>query len=167
MASTVDVERLREHEASDEETKSKVGQLASMINESRRVVFYTGAGVSTSAGVGDYRGPTGAWTKRRQTELEELVATSKASSDEVAELTLIKSEAEKKDKADVKVKKVLMMDAQPTLTHMAQATLIHCGKAKAVVTTNLGNLRCTSYRAEAAAWCRVVESLTEVMHLCM
>jgi mono-ADP-ribosyltransferase sirtuin 6 len=32
-----------------------------MMKESKYTVFYTGAGVSTSCGVGDYRGPSGAW----------------------------------------------------------------------------------------------------------
>jgi NAD-dependent SIR2 family protein deacetylase len=44
-----------------------------MVKESKYTVFFTGAGVSTSSGVSDYRGPNGAWTKRRIAELQQSV----------------------------------------------------------------------------------------------
>jgi NAD-dependent SIR2 family protein deacetylase len=43
-----------------------------MVRKSKYTVFFTGAGVSTSAGISDYRGPAGAWTQRRIRELEQL-----------------------------------------------------------------------------------------------
>jgi mono-ADP-ribosyltransferase sirtuin 6 len=47
----------------DPETFNRnVDAVAEMIRNSPHTVFYTGAGISTSAGIPDYRGPEGVWT---------------------------------------------------------------------------------------------------------
>jgi len=43
-----------------------VKELADMIRAARHVVVYTGAGVSTSTSLPDYRGPNGVWTLAAQ-----------------------------------------------------------------------------------------------------
>ena len=45
-----------------EDLQSKSEHLAAMIASAKRVVVFTGAGVSTAAGIADYRGPDGVWT---------------------------------------------------------------------------------------------------------
>lgn len=137
MASTVDAKRVQEfNEASDEALEVKLDQLADMVRRSKYTVFYTGAGMSTSAGIGDYRGPSGAWTQRRIKELQRL--GSAASRDDAAELRkLLAEQSKEQTKA---VAKVPMTDAQPTLSHMMQATLIRKGLAHFVVTTNLDGI---------------------------
>ena len=42
--------------------EAKLAQLVDMVRAAERVVVLTGAGVSTSAGLPDFRGPKGIWT---------------------------------------------------------------------------------------------------------
>uniref|UniRef100_A0A7S2ZML2 protein acetyllysine N-acetyltransferase n=1 Tax=Rhodosorus marinus TaxID=101924 RepID=A0A7S2ZML2_9RHOD len=62
--------RLNLHEAHDpaQVLGPKVQALARLISESSRTVVLTGAGISTSAGIRDFRGPEGIWTKQKKGE---------------------------------------------------------------------------------------------------
>lgn len=54
----------REEPAAAVDRKAQL--LADRISGSRHLVVFTGAGVSTSAGIADFRGPEGAWTLMAQ-----------------------------------------------------------------------------------------------------
>jgi len=63
MASTaLNNEEITEFFDTPEELEEKIRILANFVRESNFFVTYTGAGISTSAGIPDFRGPQGVWT---------------------------------------------------------------------------------------------------------
>eukprot|EP00928_Gymnodinium_smaydae_P021266 TRINITY_DN18280_c1_g1_i2.p1 TRINITY_DN18280_c1_g1~~TRINITY_DN18280_c1_g1_i2.p1 ORF type:complete len:552 (-),score=66.54 TRINITY_DN18280_c1_g1_i2:61-1716(-) len=61
-----DEEMMREHNDAADVLEGKIRNLSHMIRESKRIVVFTGAGISTSAGISDFRGPMGVWTRKAQ-----------------------------------------------------------------------------------------------------
>lgn len=47
----------------DQPDEAAVDRVGEWLSGSRRVVFFTGAGISTDSGIPDFRGPNGLWTK--------------------------------------------------------------------------------------------------------
>ncbi|KAH8267302.1 hypothetical protein KR018_005195 [Drosophila ironensis] len=53
---------------SEEEVAAKCAEIASWIRTAGHVVLHTGAGISTAAGIPDFRGPRGVWTLEEKGE---------------------------------------------------------------------------------------------------
>ena len=50
------------------EIKQDAKRIAQMILSAKHATVFTGAGISTSAGIGDFRGKGGKWTERDRTQ---------------------------------------------------------------------------------------------------
>src|SRR5947209_18727598 len=53
-------------------------RLVALIRAARRILIFTGAGVSTASGIPDFRGPGGVWTRRRPVYYDEFLASEEA-----------------------------------------------------------------------------------------
>jgi len=100
--------------------------LRAMIDAARRIVFFTGAGISTESGIPDFRSPgTGLWTKMKPTMFQDFVASES-----------VRQETWRRRFTGDRV----MENAKPNKGHDAIAKLIRDGKAAAVITQNVDNL---------------------------
>ena len=100
--------------------------LRRMIDEARRIVVFTGAGISTESGIPDFRSPgTGLWTKMKPTMFQDYLASES-----------VRQEAWRRRFTGDRV----MENAKPNKGHEAVAKLVREGKCAAVVTQNVDNL---------------------------
>ncbi|HEY5758316.1 MAG TPA: Sir2 family NAD-dependent protein deacetylase [Steroidobacter sp.] len=99
--------------------------LSTLIGASRRVLVFTGAGISTESGIPDFRSPGGVWSKIQPIYFQDFVAS---------EHTRREAWRRRFSNADGWV------GARPNRGHHAVAELIRLGRASVVVTQNVDNL---------------------------
>jgi NAD-dependent deacetylase len=99
--------------------------LARMIDQARRVVVFTGAGISTESGIPDFRSPGGVWSRMKPIYFQEFV-DDPAKRREAWRRTFTGAAG--------------WTGAAPNAGHYAVARLVRSGKAKAVITQNVDNL---------------------------
>ncbi len=115
-----------------------VARLAEALRGARRVLVFTGAGISTGSGIPDFRGPNGVWSKRQPVYYDEFLA----SDDKRREYWHYKLEGYP-----------LFVAARPNATHAAIVALEKLGRVQAVVTQNIDGL----HQAAGSSAERVVE----------
>jgi NAD-dependent deacetylase len=99
--------------------------LSHLLRASRRVLVFSGAGISTESGIPDFRSPGGVWSKIQPIYFQEFVAS---------EHTRREAWRRRFSNADGWV------GAKPNRGHYAVAELIRSGRASVVVTQNVDNL---------------------------
>lgn len=72
-----------------EEMKAKVETLAQLIKESKYMVVHSGAGISTSSGIPDFRGPKGVWTMEERGETPRFDTTFEAAQPSLTHMALL------------------------------------------------------------------------------
>jgi mono-ADP-ribosyltransferase sirtuin 6 len=94
----------------------KVEALAAMVETSKHTVIFTGAGISTSCGIADFRGPNGVWTREQKGEKVAVVDPTHNA----------------------------FNHARPSFTHNAIACLLHAGVFTHLVSQNVDGLHLRS-----------------------
>ena len=102
-------------------------QLQKIIDESSRIVFFGGAGVSTESGIPDFRSADGIYHQKYKYSPEQVVSHS---------FFLKYPEAFYEFYRD----KMMALDARPNSAHKKLAELENAGKLTAVVTQNIDGL---------------------------
>ncbi len=112
---------------SDKTQEELVDEIAGLIAESKRIVVFTGAGISTESGIPDFRGPDGLWTKFDPEDF----TYQKFVSDREARKRLWQMN---------KTIGFGWSSLQPNLGHLAVAELERIGKLDCVITQNVDGL---------------------------
>jgi len=102
-----------------------MADLSTLLRASKRVLVFSGAGISTESGIPDFRSPGGVWSKMQPIYFQEFVAS---------EHTRREAWRRRFSNADGWV------GAKPNRGHYAVAELIRSGRASVVVTQNVDNL---------------------------
>lgn len=109
------------------ELQNKIAALQQMIDASRRIVFFGGAGVSTESGIPDFRSVDGLYNQKYKFPPETILSHSFF-------------QAETEEFYRFYQDKMLALDAQPNAAHRKLAELEQAGKLTAVVTQNIDGL---------------------------
>lgn len=104
----------------------EIERLAQLILESKKIIVFTGAGISTESGIPDFRSPGGIWSRYDP----ENFTIQKFLSSREARRALWKMSAESG----------LLTEAEPNPAHYAIAELYQLGKLDCVITQNIDNL---------------------------
>jgi NAD-dependent deacetylase len=98
-----------------------------LIEQARRVVVLTGAGISTESGIQDFRGPNGLWTKNPEAEKTMTLQTYLV-------------DPEHRQRAWQNRLTSTLWDAEPNAGHRALVELERSGRLDTLVTQNIDGL---------------------------
>ncbi|WP_448952224.1 SIR2 family NAD-dependent protein deacylase [Labrys neptuniae] len=113
----------------------KRARFGAMLHQAERVVAFTGAGLSTEAGIPDFRSPGGRWNRMQPIPFDVFLADADARHESWR----------RRFEMDVE-----LAQARPTRGHRAIASWVKAGKCPAVITQNIDNLHQLSGIAEEA-----------------
>ena len=107
--------------------KNKIDELQKYIDESKKIVFFGGAGVSTESGIPDFRSETGLYSQKFDYPAELILSHSFFLQKTEYFFNFYRS-------------KCLLLEAKPNKAHFKLAELEKAGKLLAVVTQNIDGL---------------------------
>jgi NAD-dependent deacetylase len=104
---------------------TEIDRLREMIDGARRIVAFTGAGISTESGIPDFRSPGGIWTKYQPIYFDDFMSSEE-----------MRREAWRRKFATDET----MQKAEPNAGHRALARLVEQGRMTAIITQNVDGL---------------------------
>ena len=107
--------------------EQEIGALQEIIDESKHIVFFGGAGVSTESGIPDFRSEDGLYHEKYSYPPERIISHSFFLTNPEVFYRFYKE-------------KMLCLDAEPNAAHRKLAELEQAGKLNAVVTQNIDGL---------------------------
>jgi NAD-dependent deacetylase len=116
-----------------ESLAASIATLQEMIQESRIVAGFTGAGISTESGVPDFRSPNSPWMRNKPISFEQFLQSAEARREAWRRKFIMDD---------------LYRDAQPSRGHLGMAALVASGKMPAVITQNIDGLHQASGLSE-------------------
>ena len=105
----------------------KIQELQEIIDNSKRIIFFTGAGVSTASGIPDFRSQDGLYNEKYKYLPETIISHSFYLNNPEEFFRFYKD-------------KMLYLDAEPNVTHSYIAKCEEKGKSLGVVTQNIDGL---------------------------
>ena len=106
-------------------SEQDIEELAVRVQQSRRTVIFTGAGMSTESGIPDFRSPGGFWTKHKPIQFHEFLASEEARREAWRRFFIISD---------------TIAQASPGPGHRALAELVARGNVSHVITQNVDGL---------------------------
>jgi NAD-dependent deacetylase len=107
------------------QTDSGPATLKRMLDQARRAVVFTGAGISTESGIPDFRSPGGIWTKMAPIDFQDFMASEEARRETWRRRFAMEE---------------IFRAAAPNRGHRAVDALVRRGKVSAVITQNIDGL---------------------------
>ncbi len=105
--------------------QTAIDRLRGLIAESRTVVPFTGAGISTECGIPDFRSPGGIWTRMRPIEFGDFLSSQEMRNESWRRRFAMEEQ---------------FGGAKPGRGHRALASLYRAGKVPGIITQNIDNL---------------------------
>ena len=103
----------------------EIERLRDMIGSAKRIVAFTGAGISTESGIPDFRSPGGIWTKYQPIYFDDFMSSEE-----------MRREAWRRKFATDET----MLNAEPNAGHHGLALMAAEGRLRAVITQNIDGL---------------------------
>lgn len=96
-----------------------------MLDQSKQIAIFTGAGISTESGIPDFRSPNGIWSKMVPIEFSDFVNSEEQRKEAWRRKIIIDKD---------------FQQAEPNRGHRAVAELVRCGRCFCVITQNIDGL---------------------------
>jgi NAD-dependent deacetylase len=105
--------------------RKEIDRLRSLLDGAARTIAFTGAGISTEAGIPDFRSPGGLWSQMEPITFQEFAGSAEARLEDWRRRFVMNEQFAR---------------AQPTIAHRALCKMVDDGRMPAIITQNIDGL---------------------------